>query len=88
MRWSGEAVREVRQLVEVAQCVWFRLGGEQEGDLVDLGVGVAGQRSFIPSCAKIVKGTLVRPLSANHRRTRRSVSGGVAAWGSQPSPSA
>src|ERR1700738_5513871 len=52
MRSSGEAAREVRQFVEVAQCVWFRLGREQEGDLVDLGVGVAGQRSLIPSCAK------------------------------------
>jgi hypothetical protein len=87
MRWPGEAAREVRQFVEVAQRLRFGLRREQEGDLVDLGVGVAGQRGALSRPApKIVNRTLVRPLSANHRRTRRSVSGGAAAWGSQPSP--
>ena len=43
MSWSGDAAREVRQFVEVAQCLRFGLRREQEGDLVDLGFGVAGQ---------------------------------------------
>jgi len=47
MSWSGDAAREVRQFVEVAQCLRFGLRREQEGDLVDLGFGVVKSRDVV-----------------------------------------